>query len=280
MSTGRQLARRLATTVYLYSLTRDVPGVRADELYVAVLDPGDDANWLQRSLDGLEGCCWYLHADVRGYRFSTEASLVKLIQEAETEISVSKARARATKILSEQFKDGVLKVRRAWEDSKVPDNAEDAWLVILHWDDFGDVRGVDPHAPLRSRVRQLWEKAPIGGLREYRNRLVSLAPTAGTHGAMVRAVRTLLALELLSASAAILTALSTEKWAELKDKAKGARRRGTSQRLARQVSLAKAKEKLATLDHTLDRSADDHRIPYLGARRDQVIPYPLDQRFP
>src|SRR5258708_22294521 len=26
--------------------------------------------------------------------------------------------------------------------------------------------------------------------------------------------------------------------------------------------------------------ADDHRIPYLGARRDQVIPYPLDQLFP
>jgi len=260
MSTGRQLARRLATTVYLYSLTRDVPGVPAAELYGAVLGPGDDANWLQKALDGLEGCCWYLHADVRGYRFSTEASLVKLIQEAETEISVSKARARATKILSEQFKDGVLKVRRAWEDSKVPDNA-DAWLVILHWDDFGDVRGVDPHAPLPSRVRQLWEKAPIGGLREYRNRLVSLAPTAGTHGAMVRAVRTLLALELLSASEAILTALSTEKWAELKDKAKGARRRGTSQRLARQVSLAKAKEKLATLDHTLDRSSRDQTGP-------------------
>ncbi len=174
----------------------------------------------RRRLTAWKGGCWYLHADVRGYRFSTEASLVKLIQEAETEISVSKARARATKILSEQFKDGVLKVRRAWEDSKVPDNAEDAWLVILHWDDFGDVRGVDPHAPLPSRVRQLWEKAPIGGLREYRNRLASLALTAGTHGAMVRAVRTLLALELLSASEAILTALSTEKWAELKDKAK------------------------------------------------------------
>jgi hypothetical protein len=26
--------------------------------------------------------------------------------------------------------------------------------------------------------------------------------------------------------------------------------------------------------------ADDHEIPYLGVRRDQVIPYPLDQRFP
>src|SRR5258708_21931048 len=58
MSAGRQLARRLAPTVYLYSLTRDVPGVPAAELYGAVLGPGDDANWLQKALDGLEG--WLL----------------------------------------------------------------------------------------------------------------------------------------------------------------------------------------------------------------------------
>jgi len=31
---------------------------------------------------------------------------------------------------------------------------------------------------------------------------------------------------------------------------------------------------------TRPRRADDHGIPYLRARRDQVIPYPPDQRFP
>jgi len=217
---GSDLASRLATTVYLYSLTRDVPGVSAAELYGAVLSPGDDFNLLQKALDVLEGSCWYLHADVRGFRFSTEASLVKLIQEAEGEISLPKARTRATKILSEQFRDGVLKVRRAWEDAKVPDNAEDAWLVILHWDDFGDARGVDPHAAVPGNVQQLWEKTATGGVREYRNRLVILAPTAVAHDAMVRAVRTLLALERLAANDATLTALSAEKRAELSDRTK------------------------------------------------------------
>ena len=116
---GPRFGRRLATTVYLYSLTRGVPGVSAAELFGAVLSPSDDLNLLQKALDVLESSCWYLHADVRGYRFSTEASLVKLIQEAEREISVPKSRTRATKILSEQFKDGALKVRRAWEYAKV-----------------------------------------------------------------------------------------------------------------------------------------------------------------
>jgi hypothetical protein len=217
---GVGLGRGLASAIYLYSLTRDVPGVPAAELYGAVLSPGDDPNLLQKALDGLESTCWYLHADIRGYRFSTEASLVKLIQEAEREITVPKARARATKILSEQFRDSVLKVRRAWEDAKVPDNADDAWLVILHWDDFDDARGVDPHAAVPAKVRQLWEKTPVGGVREYRNRLVILAPTAGTHDAMVRAVRTLLALEQLSDNGETLAALSAEKRAELQNKAK------------------------------------------------------------
>ena len=41
---GSPYARRLATAAYLYSLTRDVPGVAAGELFGAVLAPGDDAN--------------------------------------------------------------------------------------------------------------------------------------------------------------------------------------------------------------------------------------------
>ena len=214
------MATRLATTVYLYSLTRDVPGVPAAELYGAVLSPGDDTNLLQKALDVLEGTCWYLHADVRGFRFSTEASLVKLIQEAEAEISVPKARTRATKILSEQFKDGVLKVRRAWEDAKVPDNAEDAWLVIFHWDDFGDARGVDPHAPVPPNVQQLWEKTADRRCARVPEPARHPGPHAGTHEAMVRTVRTLLALEQLAANDATLAALSAEKRAELKDRAK------------------------------------------------------------
>ncbi|REE63396.1 uncharacterized protein DUF499 [Streptomyces sp. 3212.3] len=217
---GASYARRLATATYLYSLTRDVPGVQPPELFGAALVPGDDPNLLQKALDGLESDCWYLHADVRGYRFSTEASLVKLIQEAESEISVTRARQRATKILTDQFRDGTLKIRRHWDDAKVPDNAADAWLVVLHWDDFGDARGVDPHGPIPTKIQELWERTPSGGNREYRNRLVLLAPSQGTHEAMVRAVKTHLALDELSVSAGTLNALTPTKRGELKDKAK------------------------------------------------------------
>jgi hypothetical protein len=217
---GAPFARRLATAIYCYSLTRDVPGVSAAEVFAAVLSPGDDPNLLQRALDGLESSCWYLHADIRGYRFSTEASLVKLIQEAESEVSITKARTRATQTLSQQFRDGIFKVRRAWEDAKVPDNADDAWLVVMHWDDFGDARGVDHRAPVPRRMTDLFERTPTGGVREFRNRLVLLAPSLGSHDAMVRGVRTQLALEALADNAEVQASLTADKRNELRAKLK------------------------------------------------------------
>lgn len=212
---GTPYARRLATAAYLFSLTRDVPGVSASDLYGAVLSPGDDSNLIVKALDSLETSCWYLHADVRGYRFSTEASLVRLIQEAEEKIPGSRVRERATKILSEQFKDSALKVRRAWEDAKVPDNSEDAYLVAYHWDDFGDALGVDPTGPVPAKIVEAYEKSPNGGVREYRNRLLFLAPSSDGHDHMLKAVRRLLALEQLRSTPELLATLGEEKRADV-----------------------------------------------------------------
>ncbi|MYU48297.1 DUF499 domain-containing protein [Streptomyces sp. SID7803] len=218
---GAQYGRRLATAVYLYSLTRDVPGVQPPRAVRRIARP-----WGGRPEPASEGARWprdrLLVFACRCARLPLldRASLVKLIQEAESEISVTKARTKATKILTDQFRDSTLKVRRHWDDAKVPDNAEDAWLVVMHWDDFGDPRGVDPHGAIPPKIQELWERTPSGGVREYRNRLVLLAPSLGTHDAMVRAVKTHLALEELSTSSDTLNALTPEKRGELKDKAK------------------------------------------------------------
>ncbi len=212
---GSGYARRLAIGAYLFSLTQDVPGVTAGELVGSILAPGDDPNVIAKALDTLERSAWYLHADVRGYRFSTEISLNRLIEEATREISTQKTKQRATQILADQFKDSTLKVKRAWEDAKVPDRAEDAWLVIVHWDDFGDAHGVESETTVPGRVLDLWERTPTEGLREFRNRIVVLAPTAETHDTMLAAVRRHLALEQLAGNSDTLAQLSAEKRVEL-----------------------------------------------------------------
>jgi hypothetical protein len=217
---GAGYARRLAIAIYLFSLTQDVPGVTAGELTGSILAPDDDANVAVKALDLLESSAWYLHADARGYRFSTEINLNRRIEEATREVSTQKTKQRATQILGEQFKDSTLKVKRAWEDAKVPDRAEDAWLVILHWDDFGDEHGVEPATDAPGRVLDLFEHTPTGGLREFRNRLVILVPTKQTHEAMLASVRRHLALSQLAGNSDALSQLSAEKRAQLVELAK------------------------------------------------------------
>lgn len=217
---GSVFAKRLATTAYLYSLTRDVAGAPGAVLVGAVLAPGDDPNVIMKALDNLEASAWYLHTDTRGYRFSVEPSLAKLIQEAESQITQGKAKQAATDILADCFRDSALKVRRTWADSKIPDRDDDAWLVVLHWDEFGSACGVTDPAEVPRQILDLWEKTPSGGVREYRNRLVFLAPSAASHAAMLRAVRQRLALKDLATSSELLRALPEEKRREVHDKAK------------------------------------------------------------
>lgn len=217
---GTSAARRLATTAYLWSLTRDVPGVPASTLIGGVLMPGDDPNVLTKALDNLEATAWYLHCDARGYRFSVEASVPKLVQEAETMVSGGRAKQAATVILAGLFRDSALKVRRSWEDAKVPDRDDDAWLVVLHWDEFGGDLGVTDPATIPPQVRELWEKTPAGGVREYRNRVILIAPSARSHDTMLRTVRRHLALKDLAASGEILRALPEEKRKEVADRAR------------------------------------------------------------
>lgn len=226
---GTPYARRLATVAYLNSLTTDVPGVPAGHLVGAVLAPGDDAAIVTKALDALENSAWYLHVDARGYRFSTEPSLVRLIQEAESRLALTKVKDTATEILARQFKDSALKVRRSWEDSKVPDRADDAWLVVLHWDEFGADHGVRTDGPagvatpseaVPDRVRDIWERTPSGGLREFRNRIVFLAPSGVEHERMLAAVRHHLALNALVDAGDVIATLPDEKRRDLRDRAR------------------------------------------------------------
>jgi hypothetical protein len=215
MGAAAPYAQRLATTIYLWSLTRDVPGVPAGTLLGSVLCPEDDPNVIGKALDELERSAWYLSVDVRGYRFSTEASLPKLIQEAETQVLPGRIKSEATDILAAQFKDSVFSVRRTWTDAKIPDRSDAVWLVLLHWDEFAGAHGIVDPTSVPHQVSDLWEKKPDGGLRDFRNRLVFLAPSASTHEAMLRAVRHKLALADLMASADTVRGLADDKRQQL-----------------------------------------------------------------
>lgn len=215
---GATYARKLATTIYLWSLTRDTPGVSVSSLLGSVLAPGDDPNLMAKALDRLSATCWYLHPDAtHGYRFSTEANLNRLLAEAMNRVTVAKVKNRATDIAAKKFKDGSgLKVRLNWLDGAVPDNEQEANLIVFHWDDFGNDHGVIDTSTPPKQVTDLWENKPAGGNREFRNRLVFLCPTADTHTAMLDTIREQLAYDDLAASDS-LRSLSEDQQGKVAD---------------------------------------------------------------
>jgi class 3 adenylate cyclase len=107
-------------------------------------------------------------------------------------------------------------VRRTWEDAKVPDRSDDAYLVLMHWDELQ----LDRPDDVPARIQDLWEHAPAGGPREFRNRLAVLAPAKQNHDAMLRSVRRHLALARLLATPERIGELTDDKRAELKNLAK------------------------------------------------------------
>lgn len=66
-----------------------------------------------------------------------------------------------------------------------------------------------------AKIVEAYQKSPNGGVREYRNRLLFLAPSSDGHEPMLKAVRRLLALEQLRATPELLATLGEEKRADV-----------------------------------------------------------------
>jgi Protein of unknown function (DUF499) len=199
---GGRYAQNLATTIYYWSLTRDIPGVSESALLGSVFAPGDDVNQYVRALELLTGDlelgAWYIAVEPRGgFRFGTEAAPGKVLAEIRETIKPTDVSRKCLDILEDLFKDGTFKVKRMWQGANVPDNSKDAYLAIFNWDEFVGDKGVDPAGNIPHKIHDLWANGPAGGPRLYRNRLVILAPDATQHQAMLKSVREHIALRTL-----------------------------------------------------------------------------------
>jgi hypothetical protein len=218
---GDHYAQRIATTIYYWSLTRDIPGVLENQLLGSVLAPGDDLPKCTRAFEELTSAndrgAWYLSHDPRGgYRFSTEASPNRVLQEIRDAIQPTAVAAKSTDILDALFRDSSLKVKKHWQGASVPDNFKDVYLVIFHWDEFGNDRGIQATGLTPASIKDTWEHSPSGGLRNYRNRLVFLAPDKNQHQQMLDAVRKSMALSELIRSSENMARFSEDQRAELR----------------------------------------------------------------
>lgn len=192
-------ARRLATTIFLHSLTQGIAsGVAPQDLMLAVLEPdgeggGDDPAVVKRALDRLYEHAWFLEYDGHRYRFKTEPSLNKIILDEIAQVGATKAKAEIEQRVRQIWKKGYFKpVYFPLDPSNIDDDAEAPKLAIVHFDAVAQSAASDE---LPALVRKLNEySGSLETFRRYQNNVLFLVADSDQVDNMVMVVRRYLAI--------------------------------------------------------------------------------------
>jgi hypothetical protein len=206
-----------ATAIALYSFgvrKDDQRGVTQQELITSCLRPGVEAPSLEAALNELREMLLHLHATGGRYRLDTIPSLIKLVEEAESDVDGDAVTGKIRTLLSELFKPptGIL-----WPDSaaRIPDDQRDFLLAYmpLEWAE---------HAPAQaeSSARTLLQTRATGGKRHFKNGVGFVLPSRVQADQARTQARKSIALHSLrkKADAKKLPSISSEQIDELHDK--------------------------------------------------------------
>lgn len=167
-------AQRLATTIFLNSLTQSSgAGIEPADLHLSVLHPGDDPQHLQKALLEMKGdvrtqpgvALHYLHWDDRRYRFKTEPSLEKLVQNELISLGPTRIKNDLDDRIRQVWRKGVFHPFYFPQEAvDVPDDSKEPKLVILHYDAESTASG---RQGIPDLVRKIYDHT--GSLQTYRS---------------------------------------------------------------------------------------------------------------
>ena len=219
-------AGRAATTILLHSLAQGTTtGIEPGELNLSVLQPGDDPHLLRKAISTLLGeagaepgtAAWFLHYDGRSYRFKTEPSLEKVVQDEMGQITRLQARTELDHRIRAIWKKGALLPSYfPSEAADLDDDAAEPKLAILHFDavTIGDEGGTT----LPELVRKLDKHAGNqAGFRRYRNNLCFLVADKAQVDRMGEQVTRWKAIERLVGDAARMGEFSEDQRRRLQE---------------------------------------------------------------
>ena len=219
-------ARRLATTIFLHSLTQGIAsGVDPADLLLATVQPdatggGDEPAVVNKVLERLADQAWFLEYDGHRYRFKTEPSINKIIADETVQVGPSKAKTELEGRIRLIWKKGYFKpVYFPVEAADVDDDADLPKLAIMHFDAV-KVKADDPAPP--DLVRKIYEYAgTLESFRSYQNNVVFLVADADQVENMVEVARRYLAIGRIVGDAGRMAEFNKEQQDKLR-KAKDA----------------------------------------------------------
>ena len=191
-----QVARGVATTLLTHSfggLTQS--GATSQELHLGSVAPNLGPEYISEVLDTLEENLWYVHKEGDRLRFQTRPNIYRVIAE--------RASGQPTSTVDERLREeaeqaigapvGFRTLAWAGANDQIPDSPDPTIGVLSpRFAVSGGGAGEEPADA--ERVEQLWDRVG-GGLRQWKNALVLVAPDQELWDQAGAAVREVLAYE-------------------------------------------------------------------------------------
>ena len=218
LQAGKQpYAKRSSTAIFLHSIVQGVAsGVAPADLLLAVLQPGDDPALLQKALDRLYDTCWFLEYDGDRYRFKTEPSINKIIEDEMQLVGQTKAKAELDNRIRSVWKKGPLSPEYfPAEAAEVDDDTKEPKMVVIHYDAASSSQKKEQPPEL---VLKIFERTGISeGYRTYKNNLLFLVADQDQTDPMVNGMRRYLAIRRIVKDAERFTEFSKTDREKLKN---------------------------------------------------------------
>ena len=195
------IARGVATTLLMHSFGgMERGGGTMQELRLGTVAPNVGPEYVTEILGSLEESLWYVHREGEALKFQTRPNIYRVIAQT--------ADGQASSVVAEQLRaeveraigtaKGFRVLSWAGGDGQLADNPDPTIAVlepryaVAGSEGNGQSNGAD-------RVRQLWDRVG-GGLRQWRNALILVAPDQELWGKAEEVIREVLAYESVSAS--------------------------------------------------------------------------------
>lgn len=197
-------ARRLGTTIFLHSLTQGIAsGVEQPELYLAAMTPshdgGDDPAVVQRALEKFYGSAWFLEYDGYRYRFKTEPSLNKIVDDEVGSVGVTRTKQEIDSRIKNIWKMGYLKpVYFPATPADIDDDAGKPKLAIIHYDALKTDAATA--VPPDMIVKMAEYSGATESFRNFQNNVLFLVADDDQVDQMVSETRRYLAIERITGS--------------------------------------------------------------------------------
>jgi len=216
-------AQRVATTVFLHSLVQTgQSGVDPADLRLAVLQPQDEAALVDKATQRLADHCWFFDYDGHRYRFKTEPSLRKIVDDEMGLVGKSKAKCELDERIKKVWKKGIFTpVFFPTEAGDVDDDAQAPKLVVVHYD-AAQVQSAQAATPPELVLKVFQHKGSQEQYRTYKNNLVFLVADEDQVDRMVEVAQRYLATQRITSDSDRMAQFNKEQKDKLKKMAEAA----------------------------------------------------------